>query len=186
MAYLIVIIPIAILMTSILLGFLSRNYFVEFGLAIIIISAATSLIQAFLNGRAATKATRRDISEFIPAFDNSESHRFKFTAAIMGVDTRDPIKHLQRQIDELQARSIEDEKNFRSLSKFNEVRLDICFANIRFHEQVTLPKMLGQGAGLIVLASIMTIAGSVLLAFPNEIYSAAAQVALSISNVSSK
>ncbi len=186
MTYLIAIVPALIILISTGLGFIQKNWFIEFGLVIVIVSAMTSIIQAIKNGRNAAQAHELEISDFIQEVDRSESYRFKFTSALMGVDNRDPIGYLQRQIDELQRKSIDDEKDYRALWRTTEVRLDICFANLRFHEKATLPKMLGQGSGLIVLSSIMTILGSAFLAFPAESHSAALNVASSINALFSR
>lgn len=89
---------------------------------------------------------------------------------MMGVDTRNPIKHIQDQVDEIKKVAAQDEKNFRQLQKFTDLRVDICFAQIRYHEEVTLQKILGQGSGSIILAGAFTIIGSAYLAFPDVLH----------------
>ncbi|MNJ02380.1 hypothetical protein D3C73_1623240 [compost metagenome] len=48
---------------------------------------------------------------------------------------------------------------------------------MRYHEDVTLPKILGQGSGAIILAGALTIIGSVYLAVPVGAYQVFAGVA---------
>lgn len=180
MTYFIAIVPAVIILISTGLGFIQKNWFIELGLAIVIVSSITSIMQAIKNGRNAAKANKLKISDFIQEVDRSESYSFKHTSAMMGANNHNPVGYLQSQIDELQKKSTDDEKDFRALWRTTEVRLDICFGNLRYHENATLPKILGQGSGVIILSSIMTILGSAFLAFPDENYSAALNIAASI------
>ena len=57
-------------------------------------------------------------------------------------------------------------------------RIDVCLAKIRHHETVTLSKVLGSSSGAVALSAMLTLLGSVYLAFPvpaYEIFSACAQ-----------
>ncbi|WP_202370347.1 hypothetical protein [Pseudomonas sp. MWU318] len=170
MTYVVAISTILILAVSIALGFLDDNWFIAFGLAIVVVSAVTSMILAFNGGRKAAKAEKISYESYAPVIDDKTSHFIKFSAGIMGVDTRNPTKHLQDQIDELKKASFQDEKTFRSFNKLANYRIDICLAQIRYHEDVTLPKILGQGSGAIILAGILTIIGSAYLAVPSSMY----------------
>ncbi|ANH98936.1 hypothetical protein A8L59_16440 [Pseudomonas koreensis] len=172
MTYIAVLVPILIFAVSVGLGFSKANWFLEFGLAIVVISSATSMALAFLGGRKAAQAKRVEYESFLPEIDDGQSHSFKFTAGMMGVDPLNPSKHFQDQIDELRRVSAQDEKTFRSLLRFTDRRLDICLAQIRYHEAVTLPKILGEGSGAIMLAGALAIIGSVYLAIPAGVYQA--------------
>lgn len=177
MAYIAALTPIFIIAMSIGLGFSRDNWFIEFGLAIVVIAAVTSMILAFLGGRKASQAGKVSYESYAPVIDDKTSHFIKFSAGIMGIDTRNPSKHLYDQIVELRKASIQDEKTFRSLNKLANYRIDICLAQIRYHEDVTLPKLLGQGAGAIILAGVLTIIGSIYLAVPIDAYQIFAGVA---------
>lgn len=157
---------------SIVLGFLSENWFLEFGLAVVVISALASMTMAFIAGRKAAKAEMVVYESFLPEVDNRESHFFKFSAGMMGLNSKNPGKHFQDQIDELRRASVQDEKTFRSLIKFTNRRVDISLAQLRYHEESTLPKILGQGSSTIFVAGILSIIGSIYLAVPLGAYQA--------------
>ncbi|MDR6586355.1 hypothetical protein [Herbaspirillum frisingense] len=161
---------IAFLALSIGLGSLSKNWFLAFGLTIVVASSLLTITMAIRNALLATQAKKQAFADFLPKADNRQSHSFKFTAALMGVDVNSPWKQLQLDVKELQQVAIQDEKNFRQAIDIANHRIDICLAQIRFHEIATLPKILGQGAGLIVLSAVLAIIGSVYLAFPEACF----------------
>lgn len=177
LAYIAALTPIFIIAMSIGLGFFKDNWFIEFGLAIVVISAGTSMILAFMSGRKAAEAKKEEFEMYIPPSDEGRSHSFKFTAGMMGVDTQNPYEHLQKQIDEIKQVAAQDERTFKALSASTDRRVDICLALIRFHEEVTLPKILGRGTGAIILAGVLTIIGSAYLAVPIGAYQVFAGVA---------
>lgn len=160
---------IGMLLSSILIGALETNWFSHYGLAIIILSSIFSITLAARNSMSAARASDLSYEDYLPKDDGKPSYTFKFTAGIMGM-SNNQIKDIHNKIEELQRASIEDEKNFRSGLAIANYRIGICLAQIRFHEQATLPKMLGQGAGAIIIASFLTIIGSVYLAFPDKTY----------------
>ena len=94
--------PLIIILISVGLGLPARNWFLEFGLAVVVISSITTIALAIQSARAATKAEKWTFDDFLPKVDDGISNNFKFTAGIMGVDSRNPVDHLRRQIDELQ------------------------------------------------------------------------------------
>lgn len=166
-----------LLITSVALGFLKGNWFLELGLAVVAASVAASMILAFRNGLKAKRAEVVEFESYLPEEDTSESHTFKFTADIMGVNTNNPIAHLQKQIDEIKRVAVQDEKNFRASLRFTDMRVKICLAQLRYHEEVTLPQILGEGAGAIVLAGVLTVIGSAYLAFPVVFYNSFSSIA---------
>nr|WP_314873915.1 hypothetical protein [uncultured Pseudomonas sp.] len=170
MAYLIPCALFLILATSVGLGFLSTNWFLEFGLFTVVLSSSASMILAFLSGRKASRVRYVKYESYLPEIDDKESHFFKFSVGLMGANNRQPLAHLQDQIDEIRRVATQDEKNYRSLNKITNYRASIALAQIKFHEEVTLPKMLGAGSGSIILAAVMTIIGSAYLAFPGPLY----------------
>ncbi|MDY4298525.1 hypothetical protein SO486_00755 [Pseudomonas salmasensis] len=170
MVYLIPCALILIIATSVGLGFLSTNWFLEFGLFTVVLSSFASMILAFLSGRKASRVRQVEYESYLPKMDEKESHFFKFSVGIMGANNQQPLVHLQNQIDEIKRVAIQDEKSFRSLSKITNYRVSIALAQIKFHEEVTLPKILGAGSGSIILAGVMTIIGSAYLAFPGPLY----------------
>lgn len=170
MAYLAPLALLLILACSFGLGFLGKNWFLEFGLMVVILSTSASMILAYLSRRKASKVENIKYESYLPEMDERESHSFKFTANLMGVDTSNPIQHLQKQIDEIKTVAAQDEQNYRIFNRMTNHRVGICLAQIRYHEEVTLPKMLGEGAALIMVAGILTIIGSAYLAFPVDLY----------------
>jgi hypothetical protein len=172
LGYFIGLVTLAVLVLSIGLGFANENWFTVLGLAIVVISSFTSIAISLKNARSAAQARKLAFEAFLPEIDESKSYSFKYTAAIMGVDNHSPIQHLQRQIDEIQRVAIQDEKNFVQRLQITERRIDICLAQIRYHEEATLPKILGQGSGTVILGAILTIVGSVYLAFADDTYKA--------------
>ncbi|RVD76873.1 hypothetical protein [Pseudomonas koreensis] len=177
MAYFAALTPILILAMSIGLGFSKENWFIEFGLAIVVISAGTSIYLAYRGAKSAAAAKKVAFEEFLPKLDERKSSSFSMTGDIMGEDVNNPIGHLKIQIKDIKNEVINNAKNFNDALRFNAARIDICLAQIRYHEQVTLPKILGQGSGAIVLAGILTIIGSVYLAVPVGVYQAFSNVA---------
>jgi hypothetical protein len=177
LAYLIPSALFLVLATSVGLGFLSTNWFLEFGLLTVILSTSASIILAFLSGRRAALVKHVEYESYLPEMDERESHVFKFTAGIMGTDNRQPLENLQNQIDEIRRVAIQDEKTYRSYNKMTNYRVSIALAQIKFHEEVTLPKILGEGTGSIILAGVMTIIGSAYLAFPAQLFERFSEVA---------
>lgn len=164
MAYIVAITPIFIIAMSICLGFSKDNWFIEFGLAIVVISAGTSIFLAYRGAKSAAVAKKVAFEEFLPKPDERKSRSFSMTGDIMGEDVNNPISHLKNQIKDIKNEVINNAKNCNDGLQFNAARIDTCLAQIRYHEQVTLPKILGRGAGAIILAGFLTIVGSVYLA----------------------
>jgi len=162
-------VTIGVLLSSIGLGMLSDNWFLGYGLAIVVVSSSVSIFLAGRNARSAAKASDLTYESYLPKVDSSESHTFKFTSGIMGM-SNNPMVDMRNQIEELQRVAIQDEKNFRKSLEMANYRIGICLAQIRFHEQATLPRLLGQGAGAIILAGVFAIIGSAYLAFPAQAY----------------
>ncbi|WAJ37240.1 hypothetical protein OU800_21955 [Pseudomonas sp. GOM7] len=162
--------PAIVVVASIYLGLLKENRFIEAGLAIVVIAATATILLSALNARKAAKAKNIDFESYVPENDSNKSSSFKFVSTLGGVDTRDPIGYLQKQIDEIKRVAIQDEKDFRSLFEFTSRRVDIALARLSYHEDVTLPRILGQGAGIIIVAGVLTIIGSIYLAFPDRSY----------------
>ena len=125
---------------------------------------------AIKNSVQGARAKKYLFEDFLPGDDVGQSHSFKYIASLKAVKVKSPEARLQLQIDELQKVAIQDEKTFLQGIRLANRRIDICLAQIRFHEKVTLPMIMGQGAGLIILAAILTIIGSAYLAFPNLAY----------------
>ncbi len=168
---------LATLVVSIALGFFQANYFIGLGLLLVVISSCIGMFITYRNARKAKAAALVTLDDYLPPDNYSESHTFKFTSQLGGIDTRNPIPGILKQIEELQKHSISDEKNAFKRHMTNSARIDICLANLRFHEEVTLARIMGQGAGVVMLSIGLTLWGSIYLAFPNEIYSAFKQIA---------
>lgn len=177
MAYFVAITPIFIIAMSICLGFSKDNWFIKFGLAIVVISAVTSMILAFLGGRKAAKAAKVSYESYAPVIDDKVSHSFKFMVGLHGVNPQNPISLIEDKIAELRKVAAADEKIFREQIMLANYRIDICLAQLRYHEDVTLPKILGQGSGAIILAGVLTIIGSVYLAVPSLMYDVFSSIA---------
>lgn len=177
MAYIAALVLVFVVAASVGLGFARENWFLLFGLLIVVISAATSIALAGIGWVKAARAEKVDFESYLPREEEAGSHSFDFTGDIMGVDISNPIKHLQRQVEEIKKVVSINKKTINSALRFNEARIDSCLAQIRYHEQVTLPKTLGQGSGSIILAGVLTIIGSAYLAFPDPLYERFSSVA---------
>lgn len=174
---------VTVLAISIGLGLPSKNYFLVFGLTIVVMSSFAVIVLAIKNSVQGARAQKLMYEDFLPDVDEGQSHSFKYTALITGVKVKSPEERLQLQIDELQKVAIQDEKTFLQNIQLTNRRIDICLAQIRFHENVNLPKILGQGAGLIILSAILTIIGSAYLAFPDFAYKLFSDVTASLINL---
>jgi len=163
---------------SIALGFFQANYFIGLGLLLVVISSCIGLFITYRNARKAKAAALVTLKDYLPPDNYSESHTFKFSSQLGGIDTRNPIPGIIKQIEELQRHSIADEKTAFKRHMLNSARIDICLANLRFHEEVTLARIMGQGSGFLMLSLGLTLWGSVYLAIPDSIY----QISKKISN----
>lgn len=69
MVYISTLAMLLVLAASVGLGFVGENWFLVFGLVIVVLSAATSMILAFLSGRKAADAEKVEYESFLPEVD---------------------------------------------------------------------------------------------------------------------
>lgn len=167
---------IATLVATVLLGRLAENWFIAFGLALVVLGAMVSMAQALSNAWRARKAKHVPFEDYLPKEETVKSSTFKYTGNIMGIDPRNPIAQLTKDIAETRRQTDQDIKRLEMLHDQNRHWINVCRAQIRYHEDVTLPSLLGAGTGHIIAAGVFTIWGSLYLAFPNESYERARYV----------
>jgi len=149
-------------------GSLDRNNFLGLGLFIVMASSFASIASASSGALKAWRAAK--IEYQAPTTEAGESKMFKFVAGVMGVSQRDNLVTMQQQIQELRNVAVQDEKTWRSLIAMTNYRVDICLARLEYHEEVTLPKLLGESAGTVIVSATMAFVGSAYLAYPAEFY----------------
>lgn len=157
-----------IFVCSLLAGSLDRNYFLGIGLGIVMLSSFASIASASHSGIKAWHAAKKQYEPPEPMTFNSLG--FKFTAGMMGVNRDDPLETIRKQLTELRSVAIQDEQNWRKLFELTNYRVNICLARLEYHEEVTLPKLIGSSAGTIIVSAIMAFVGSAYLAYPADFY----------------
>ncbi len=163
-------IVIATLAVTIYLGRLAENWFLAFGMVLVALASAVSVFQALRNSWAARVARKVDFEVYLPKEGNTKSQSFRYLGSLMGINVRNPIDQLAKDIKETRRQTDQDIQRLENLHLLNHHRINACLAQIKYHEDVTLPSMLGVGSGYIVAAAIFTIWGSLYLAFPNHVY----------------
>ena len=92
MAYIAALTLAFIVLFSIALGFSTESWFLQFGLLIVAVSTASTIILAGIGFRKAAQAEKVDFDSFFPRAEEAQSHSFDFTGSIMGIDTNNPAR----------------------------------------------------------------------------------------------
>jgi len=103
--------------------------------------------------------------------EQKQSHWFTHTHRLMGVDLQKSetfrlLQDLSASVDELERKVSSLEFDRRVL----KTHLRICFDNIRYHEEVTLPQALAASWGGTVLSTVVGLTGAVIAAFPQAAF----------------
>ncbi|WP_313416863.1 hypothetical protein [Pseudomonas oryzihabitans] len=171
---------ISVLVGTVVLGLFPDNYFLAYGMLLVGISSAITIYLAARNAIKARSAKDAKFEEYLPQWNDAPSYTFRYTASLMGVNTRDPLAQVTKDIEELRKVVDGDKERFEMLYKINRARVDSCLAQIQYHDEVTLPRVIAQGAGYSVMSAVLAIWGSLYLAFPVETYQRAKDISAAI------
>lgn len=161
---------IATLIGTILLGRLAENWFLAFGMVLVVLASAVSVAQALRNAWMAKRAKHVVFDDYLPKGEEKRSHMFRYAGGLTGINTLKPLDQLAKDIHETRRQIDQDIERLEVLHLANHHRINSCLAQIRYHEDATLPKILGQGTGHIIAAAVFSIWGSIYLAFPGQVY----------------
>jgi|GEM_PF-1535123 len=103
--------------------------------------------------------------------EQKQSNVFTHTHRLMGVDLRESetsrlLRDLSASIDELNQKvsSLEFDR------QLMKTHLRICFDNIRYHEEITVPQALAASWSGTVMSVLVGLIGAVIAAFPAEAF----------------
>lgn len=173
---------ISVLIGTVVLGFFQENHFLAYGMLLVAVSSAISIFLAVRNAMKAKSAKDAKFEDYLPQWNDAPSYTFRYTANLMGVNPRDPIAKVIKDIEEIRKVVDGDKERSERLHQINRMRIDSCLAQIQYHDEVTLPRVLAQGAGYSVMSAILAIWGSLYLAFPVEIYQRAKHIGMTLTN----
>lgn len=152
------------------LGLSENNHMLIFGLLLAVISGLVTIALAATAKLQALRAT----FEPTPSVAQNKSYSFSNTTAIHHYPTEE-LRELASLRQDLRAlQDLHDKAVFEIAALKTHMRL--CFDNIRYHEQITLPHALAGQAGAIIVATLMTLVGTALCALPDIAYALAKAV----------
>ncbi|MFL1553523.1 hypothetical protein ACI77J_12565 [Pseudomonas sp. O64] len=146
------------------LGLAENNYMLGFGLFLAVLSG---LVTIALAATAKIQAVRA-IFVPTPAVVENKSFSFSNTTAIQNYpsDEHRELASLRQDLRALQDKH--DSAAFELATLKTHMRL--CFDNIRYHEEITLPYALAGQVGTLIVATMLTLVGTALCAFPDCAY----------------
>jgi len=146
------------------LGAAEKNHMLALGLLLAMFS---SLVTIALAAMAKIQAVRT-VFEPTPEVIERKSSTFTNITAIQSFPTEDhrELASLRQDLTALTQKLGNAE--FQILSLKTHMRL--CFDNIRYHREITLPHALAGQAGALIVSTILALIGTVLSAFPDDAY----------------
>ena len=146
------------------LGLAEKNHMLGFGLFLAVLSG---LVTVALAATAKIQAVRA-IFVPTPAVVENKSFSFSNTTAIQNYRSEEhrELASLRQDLRALQDRH--DSAAFEITALKTHMRL--CFDNIRYHEEITLPYALAGQVGTVIVATMLTLVGTALCAFPDCSY----------------
>lgn len=163
-------VPIILLVAGLILGSLSTNYFATAGLLLSLISAVITILITFKN---AVNARRAAINVIVPFEPISAKRLSRFSGTVL---TSDPIKNMQKQLEELR-------RDHEELAKYVDDRIETAFflvqkghAKLTQHKEVELPQILSAQSGAIIVGAFLSLIGAVVIFAPAHLYSAFSQL----------
>lgn len=163
-------VPIILLVAGLVLGSLSTNHFAAAGLLLSLISAVITILISFNN---ATKARQAAITVIAPFEPTSAKRLSQFSGTVL---TRDPIKNLQKQLEDLR-------RDHEDLAKYVDDRVETALflvqkghARLTQHKEVELPQILSAQSGIIIMGAFLSLIGAVVIFAPEHFYSAFSQL----------
>lgn len=149
------------------LGGADENPMLGFGLSL---TLAAGLVTIGLAIRSKLAAMRVQF-EPTEVVEQKQSYGFTHTDRLMGVKLHEP--ETLRLLRDLSASVDEHKQKISNLEFDRDVmksHLRICFDNIRYHEEITLPQALAASWGGTVMSAIGAMIGAVIAAFPVEAF----------------
>ena len=146
------------------LGLAENNYMLGFGLFLAVLSG---LVTIALAATAKIQAVRA-IFVPTPAIVENKSFSFSNTTAIQNYPSEEH-RELASLRQDLRALQDKHESAAFELATL-KAHMRICFDNIRYHEEITLPYALAGQIGTMIVATMLTLVGTALCAFPDCAY----------------
>ena len=152
----------------VLLGMFETNWMTVFGL---ILAGGSGLLTIGIVLLAKMQALKATFKPTDPVLEN-KSYTFRNTTNLYNYasEAHRELASLQQEIRNLQ----EDYNRAAFDISLLKTHMRICFDNIRYHQEITLPKALAGQAGVIVGSTLLTLAGTALTAMPGQAHTTAA------------
>jgi len=149
------------------LGASTENPMLGFGL-VLTMAAGMVTIGLAVSGRVTAMRTQFEPTE---EPEQKESHTFTHLHRMMGVDSQSSetlrlVRDLAASVEALEQKVLSLEFDRRMI----KTNLRICFDNIRYHEEITLPQALAASWGGTVLSTVVGLTGAVIAAFPQSAF----------------
>lgn len=146
------------------LGLAEKNYMLGFGLFLAVLSG---LVTIALAATAKIQAVRA-IFVPTPAVVENKSFSFSNTTAIQNYRSEEhrELASLRQDLKALQDKHGSAAFELAML----KTHMRLCFDNIRYHEEITLPYALAGQVGAVIVATMLTLVGTALCAFPDSAY----------------
>ncbi|CRM50608.1 hypothetical protein [Pseudomonas sp. 58 R 12] len=146
------------------LGFTEKNYMLGFGLFLAVLSGLVTIALAAM----AKIQALRVIFVPTPAVVENKSFSFSNTTAIQNYRSEEhrELASLRQDLKALQDKHNSAAFELTAL----KTHMRLCFDNIRYHEEITLPYALAGQAGAMIVATTLTLFGTALCAFPDCAY----------------
>ncbi|MGE7990309.1 hypothetical protein ACQKPE_04510 [Pseudomonas sp. NPDC089554] len=146
------------------LGLAEKNYMLGFGLLLAVLSGLVTIVLAVT----AKIRALRTIFLPTPAPVENKSFSFSNTTAMQNFRSDDSreLASLRQDLRALQ------QKHESTASEVNVLKthMRLCFDNIRYHEEITLPYALAGQVGIVIVATMLTLVGTALCAYPDSAY----------------
>src|SRR5690625_3547364 len=163
-------VPSILLFAGLVLGSLSTNYFAAAGLLLSLLSA---MITIFVASKNALKARQAAITGIEP-YEPISAKRLKLFSRT--VPTSDPVRNLQKQLEELRRdhEELADNVDRRVESVFNYAQM--AHERLTQHKEAELPQILSAQSGVIIAGAVLSLLGAVVVFAPDHVYGAFSQL----------
>lgn len=163
-------VPSILLFAGLVLGSLSTNYFAAAGLLLSLLSAVITIFVASKNALKARQAAITGIEPYEPI----SAKRLKLFSRT--VPTSDPVRNLQKQLEELRRdhEELADNVDRRVESVFNYAQM--AHERLTQHKEVELPQILSAQSGVIIVGAVLSLLGAVVVFAPDHVYGAFSQL----------
>lgn len=146
------------------LGLAEKNYMLGFGLFLAVLSG---LVTIALAANAKIQAVR---AIFVPTPAVVENKSSSFTN-ITEIQKHPSKEHRELASLRQDLRALQDKHESAAFElSVLKTHMRLCFDNIRYHEEITLPYALAGQVGTVIVATMLTLVGTALCAFPDFAY----------------